>query len=417
VNTAPLDTIRDWLARKTGLSSESLGDGWLSDLLEQRRRLLGCEDLVRYSGKLFLSYEEQDFLIQSTLVHESWFFREPAAFLELRRTVTELATQGRSWRLRPYRVLSLPCAAGEEPYSIAMDLLEAGLRRGEFQIEAADLSQRAVARAKEGRYRAVSVRGTPVRHFQDFVTPTEEGFEVKAEIRDSVHYQVDNAVSPRVVSRLPAFDAIFCRNLLVYLTAAAREQVLTGLLEMLEPEGRLFFGHADLDPVLLSRLERVGEAGSFAYRVRRASREAAHSLPPVSRPMRRVPRTLPARKTVATSATKPAVEPRGSWMTAPTFEEAEALANRGQTGEAILALKAVLEQSPLLGQAWMMLGTLQWTMEERSEAEAAFRKALYLDPTDENGLLHLALLLEETGRVDEAARLRQRLGRRKEASA
>ena len=420
MKTEPLEAIRAWLAQRTGLSAASLGEEWVDEMLEQRRLTLGCEDLLTYSGRLFLSLEEQETVIQATLVHESWFFREPAAFACLRERVVTLGSQGRVWRREPFRVLSMPCASGEEPYSIAMALLDAGMSPDHFRIEAADLSRSAIERARKGEYRQVAVRGVPEACFHHYAEPVEDGFRVSDRVRVLVHFQTDNAVQPRQINQLPPFDAIFCRNLLVYLTSEARRQTVHSLKQMLAPGGLLLFGHADIDPELGQRLKKVGGAGAFAYEIKptEAMLPKLDGVPNRSA-LQGINLPVPQRRTFPKSDTSPeanfpsapSLSKKNAAAPTHTFLEAEVFANHGQHTEALSALESVLTQEPLNARAWSLAGTLHWTLGGLTAAETAFRKALYLSPADSDLLLHFALFLEETGRAEEAHRLRRRLDR------
>ncbi len=414
----PLESIRQWLAKRTGLSAASLGENWVRELVETRQAALDCGDLGVYAGHLFSTPAEQQEVIQSTLVHESWFFREPTAFAFLRSEVIRRAAAGRRWRLQPWRVLSMPCACGEEPYSIAMELLDAGLRPGEFFVEAADLSPAAIARARAGEYRRSAIREEPPAALRKGIEETEAGFRVAGHVRDLVRFHVDNAISPSLAAALPLFDAIFCRNLLVYLTPAAREQVVDRLSAMLRREGLLFFGHADLDQHLMRGLRKVGSPGAFAYQL------TAH---PVSSGSQGGVTPRPARMhfggRISSRRAGELITPRngasGAGLELPlkpkpvrrTLQEAERMANVGATAAALALVEEILRTEPLNGQAWALAGSLHLANGNGRFAETAFRKALYLMPDDQETLLQLALLAEEAGRSDEANRLRRRLAR------
>jgi len=100
-------------------------------------------------------------------------------------------------------------------------------------------------------------------------------------------------------------------------------------------------------------------------------------------------------------------EGKGQW----TLEEVERRANAGEVREAIGGAEELVKQEPLNGRAWGLLGSLHGSVGESHYAESAFRKALYLLPDDADILLHLALLAEEAGRIEESARYRRRLNR------
>jgi len=403
LNQAAINTIRDWLAKRTGLDHASLGAGWIEETLERRRMALGCASMLEYSGRLFLLPDEQRELIQATLVHESWFFRDPAAFTCMRNQVRVLGEKGRIWALQPFRVLSLPCAAGEEAYSIAMELTDAGLEPREFRVEAADISAEAVARAREAVFREGSVRGAKLEKLERYLQRNEGEVRVVERIRAVVTFRVENAMQPEGLKRLPTFDAIFCRNMLVYFTDAAKTVVIDHLIGLMRPEGILYFGHADVDTRLSQKLTKTEDRGAFAYRLLRTLGEVKPA------PSMTV-NLAPAEKTERTERTE---ETKGTEVIEKTdeFLVASRLADAGRNGEALLVLDRLVRMQPLHAGAWGLRGVLLQEKGAAREAEVSLRKALYVVPNDEDALLHLALLLEDQGRLEEAGRLRRRLKR------
>ena len=137
-------------------------------------RSLGLKRLEDYRRSLEHSRAEWNELVESVVVTETWFFRDPepiAAFVRLVREEWLPAHSTASLRL-----LSVPCSSGEEPFSLVMALLDAGVPADRFQVDAVDISARALARAARGVYGRNSFRGKDLAFRDRYFQPSEEGF-------------------------------------------------------------------------------------------------------------------------------------------------------------------------------------------------------------------------------------------------
>ncbi len=255
--------IEELLTSRIGLDPVSMGPHLIVRAARRRMAELGMADLGEYAAHVLGSEAEQQALIEEVVVPESWFFRDERPFRWLADHVRErwIAAPWRS----PLRALSVPCAGGQEPYSIAIALLDAGLPRGRLHIDAVDVSTRLLDVARRGIYSANAFRGAEqgrwTRHFRRI----PEGYEIDPAIRSTVRFARGNILDPALLAGSPAYDVVFCRNLLIYLGASAREGVLATLDRLLVDDGVLFIGHAD-------RLDAPGTPGAS---LRPASRVAS----------------------------------------------------------------------------------------------------------------------------------------------
>ena len=144
--------IEGLLASRIGLDPVSVGSPLIVRAVRQRMKEIGLVDMAAYERRLRESEPELQALIEEVVVSESWFFRDERPFQRFREYVRA------HWlgdHLRPpLRVLSLPCAGGEEPYSIAMTLCDLGLPIRRFHIDAVDISARRLAHARRRVYSA-----------------------------------------------------------------------------------------------------------------------------------------------------------------------------------------------------------------------------------------------------------------------
>jgi chemotaxis protein methyltransferase CheR len=233
-----------WLAQEAGLSFGEDARARLEARLLPRLELRGLSSLAQYLDVLRSDPEEAVIAIDAVTVHETYFFREHATLDGLRDDIGPVLGAGR----RPIHVWSAGCSSGEEPFTIGTIL--AGLERrgysGAWEVLGTDVSPVSIAHARRAVYGA--------RSFRAPLSPDEAAcFEQQpdgtlmpnADIRDRVRFASLNLVDTAAVSRLPMFDVIFCRNVLIYLTPAARSLVMQAFFRHLRPGGALVLGHSE----------------------------------------------------------------------------------------------------------------------------------------------------------------------------
>src|SRR5262245_34745751 len=161
------------LKSRIGLEAESVRRVVIERAVRQRMSATGCRDEDAYWAVLNASLHELQALVEAVVVPETWFFRYPESFAALGRLAFERlpALAGG----RALRILSLPCSTGEEPFSIVMALLDAGLAPGLFQVDAVDISERVLERARQGMYGRNSFRGDDLGFRERYFIPTGEG--------------------------------------------------------------------------------------------------------------------------------------------------------------------------------------------------------------------------------------------------
>lgn len=150
-----------------------------------------------------------------------WFYRDADAFKALARLAHErLAERGNAL---PLRVLSLPCSTGEEPYTIAMTLLDAGFDAAQLRIDAMDISDRSLATAQRAVYGRNSFRGNAFPFRDAHFTRTEDGWRLAPRIVEAVRFSRANLMQLDA-SSLGVYDFVFCRNVLIYFDRDAQQK-------------------------------------------------------------------------------------------------------------------------------------------------------------------------------------------------
>ena len=187
------DIIEALLKQKIGLDANSIGSNTITHAVERRRLSCGLPDRAAYLSHLRSSPQELEDLIEAVVVPETWFFRDREPFVYLRQFVTEWQA---AHSAGVFRVLSAPCSTGEEPYSIAMTLLQSGLTSAQFKVDAVDISHRALLKAKRGIYGKQSFRGGGVVDQSRYFQPAESGQEIRPFVRNTVNFIQGNLLNP-----------------------------------------------------------------------------------------------------------------------------------------------------------------------------------------------------------------------------
>lgn len=377
------------LQQRIGLDAASLGERVLDDAFAESRHVLGVADDEALYGKALVHPEAFCEIIERFIVPESWFFRAGDQYADLVRFAREQRER------RPLRVLSLPCASGEEAYSAAIALLEAGLRPEDINVLGIDISRAAVQRAQAGVYRNNALRGQKLQDV--WVQSRTGGFALSGAIKQCARFRVGNALDPMVLDPSERFDVVFCRNLLIYLHADARARLLKTLLNALEPHGLLLAGQAEVLNQFGNELQPYEGGCPLSY--------VKDSAPPAKEP------SLKPRSPLPEPAPAPAKKapPRNEQRTVPIAElSPQALADAGRLEEARAACQAQLQRKPEDIETLFLLGLIESARGDLNGAEEAFAKVCYLDRNHLPAIDHRIALAERQGRSDVANDLRQR---------
>lgn len=414
-----LETLEAMLTREIGLNFSSIGSDPLRAAIQRLADRIGA-NVDKLCETLLTRRQLLDELIEELVVPESWFFRDQAPF----HFLTDYVENWRSANPQKlFRVLSAPCASGEEPFSIAMTLLDCGFSPSEFHVHAVDLSRRSLERASAAHYGSLSFRGKDLRYRDRYFDRLDDRYQLRPEVRDAVSFEKANLVSPSFLDGAPLFDVIFCRNVLIYLVPEARDNVTIRLDQLLQCNGVLLLGHADaLTPTGTSRFVSHATA-AFAFRKRGPS----DPKPLQSPSSERINPLLMLRQTVSpAAAATPLIRPqqpvevakivdpktlvnsdRGPEIT-PSLSAIQKKADSGDLKGAIEQCERLLADSKPSADAYYLFGVLLAAADKTAPAEEALHRAVYLDRHHSAALLHLALLADKRGDKSAAAQFRRR---------
>ncbi|SDH59527.1 CheR family methyltransferase [Pseudomonas panipatensis] len=400
------------LKERIGLDADSVGAAVVARAVRQCANRVAAGNVEAYWQRLQDSAEDVQALIEAVIVPETWFFRYPESFAALARLASR--RQRELAGARPLRILSLPCASGEEPYSIAMTLLDAGLPEQSFQIDALDISPAMLERAQHGQYGRNSFRGSELGFRERYFVAQEHGYLLDERVRRRVRLRIGNLLAPGLLAEEPAYDYLFCRNLLIYFDRATQERAVQVLRRLVRDDGVLFIGPAEASLLSRQGMRPLGVAQSFAFCLEheppaaplatpfKSPRAVVRQAPVRPQPLRSTPRrpAIPAKAPVA-----------GEDSLDAGLAEVARLANQGDSERARQRCESLLVSHGPSAPAYYWLGLLSDAGGQAEQALGFYRKALYLQPDHQESLLHLAALLAARGDAEGARRLQERAAR------
>ncbi|HXW62166.1 MAG TPA: protein-glutamate O-methyltransferase CheR [Candidatus Acidoferrales bacterium] len=272
-----LDQIRTLIEQRSAILFDSSRERFFSARVRghlAEKKLASGSELVGLIRRSSIEYEA---LLEELLTQETSFFRYPAVFQALGKKILLEVEERKFWKNpRNLRIWSAGCSTGEEPYSIAITVLDAlkFAEAWEIEILATDVSRRALRHAERGVYSKRTLEGLSALQFENYFVATEHGFEVRPRVRRMISFAQMNLAESVYVGK---FDCIFCMNVLMYFSDERRVAILRRFYDALEPGGYLLLGHAEtlshvtvkLEPVVFGDCRLYRKPGAGATETRR----------------------------------------------------------------------------------------------------------------------------------------------------
>ena len=252
----------DYFYRQTGIHFPDSKRYFVDKRLSGRLEATHQPDVASYPALLRSSEgrSELQALINALTVNETYFFRESSHFDSLVNVVLdEIVGQRDSGHT--LRMWTVPCSTGEEPYSLALTLLERwpGLESVDVEIIASDIDTNVLDHCARGRYVPRSVQNVDARTLSKYFRRDGEEYVLSRDVVDAVSFRRINLVDPRSTSSMRGFDVVFCRNLFIYFDEPARRMAAQAIFDALLPGGFLFLG----------QMESIGRVSGLFEVVRR----------------------------------------------------------------------------------------------------------------------------------------------------
>lgn len=446
--------FRDYIHQHSGIYLEEQKSDSLRISLITRATRFGFDALADYFDMLVADDEEFKELMNLVTINETSFFRFPAQFEALRTQIIPQIMEGKSEYDRQFRVWSAGCSTGEEPYSIAMTLLDSGLEPFGYKLDVlgTDVSTNALLKAKTGVYPARGLLSVPHSAATRFFEPIAHGHRVVDRVRKLTTFQYHNLIKePYPLALMGNWDVIFCRNVTIYFRLESTRRVVDNYYESLNPGGYLFIGHSETLTSISDRFEPVEVGGVFLYRKPLPKRHHAFSDAAPKRettaaasarrrdqkaPLRRTPaprlveapvahapaEASPGPESEIESLLRTAREASEDGHTAVVLEAAArvldldsnnphaflltafAHADSGQMESAIAECQRALAIEPLLPAARYVLGIIYQQQGDSIRAISELKKTIYIDPAFVLAHFSLANLYKHQGAIDDACR-------------
>lgn len=278
ITPTEFEVVRTLVRHEAGIvleqGKEYLVEARLSPLA-RREGLPGASELIAQLGRVKGPLHTR--VVEAMTTNETIFFRDVEPFEVLRKEVLPALMESR----RTTRRLGIWCGAsstGQEPYSVAMTLLDTPELAGwHVDILATDISTDVLARARAGLYSQLEVnRGLPASYLVKYFEKKGLEWQISERVRSMVRFDYLNLMRP--LPAMPAPDIVFLRNVLIYFDSADKSAILTRIRTAMRQDGFLFLGAAETTRNLDDRFERLPFSKTGCYRIGPETRPALRAL-------------------------------------------------------------------------------------------------------------------------------------------
>ncbi len=240
------DFIHDYCGIYFDDGSKFLLERRLSRRLEQHR-LKNFEEYYHFLKYDRKREEELVVLVDNLTTNETYFFRESPQLRAFSEEILPELRQSLAAR-KVLRIWSAGCSTGEEPYTIAILLLESGDWWRDWQVEilGSDINQRVLHTARKGVYKKSAHRATsPEMLAKYFVQDEKNDYRIIDRVKELVSFSSVNLLDPHKTSLISNMDIIFCRNVIIYFDREAKKKVIESFYQKLREGGYLLLGHSE----------------------------------------------------------------------------------------------------------------------------------------------------------------------------
>ncbi len=429
----PRKIISFLLEKEIGISEAAVGPETIDKAIQKRMESCGISGIAEYLDYIHAHPGELDDLVELAVIPETWFFRNEAAF-------DCLAEYAQTWRMKTpedsvLRILSIPCSTGEEVWSLAITLAEAGMPESAYHIDAVDVSRMAVERARRGIYGEGAFRKEGYAHRHIYFSAIGKRFQIRDSLRRNICFRKGNLLDEGLLEEEDPYHVVFCRNLLIYLSVSAKNIAVKNIERLLYAGGIVFLGHAEQAMFRNPGFVRLPCPRSFAWKKSQGSQppqlpeEAVISFQKKRKLKEPLPnkqgetsflheerpgRPAPAMgKSPEKTETVPHAESLHESLpeVEDCLEKARVLADRGELDEAFKQCRICLEENPFSAAAHFLMGMIYHAVGNDKETEAYMDKVIYLDPGHRDALEQLHLIAQHRRDWRRAEHLGQRLRR------
>jgi chemotaxis protein methyltransferase CheR len=272
--------IRDFIHERAGIFFAENKMYLVQNRLQKRMAELDMRSVrdYFYHVKYDVSMNEFNRLMDIITTNETSFYRNEPQLASFADEVLPsfLDQQRNSSGERTLRIWSAGCSTGEEPYTLAMIVLEkmGSIRDWKVEIAACDIAEQVLHKARVGEYTGITLRNVPPDVLERYFTRHGERYRVNPEVKALVKFSQMNLNEPRKIAMMSNMDVIFCRNVMIYFSDEVKRQIVRGFYNALKPGGYFYIGHSETLHGVSKAFRLVYLKNALVYR-----KEAAGSRP------------------------------------------------------------------------------------------------------------------------------------------
>jgi chemotaxis protein methyltransferase CheR len=422
--------FQELLIETCGLQFEEDRSRSLQDALLERIQHRGYESYQEYYNLLKFHPEgllEIRELFDLITIGETYFFRNKAQFNVLMKFVLpEIIQRKEQAQDKCIRIWSAGCSRGDEPYSIAMAIMEVlpSLNEWRISILGTDINRNGLVCAKEALYGEKDIGHLPKEYLDKYFKVQDSTYILHSDVRNLVQLEYHNLVKdPFIDERMQSIDLIFCRNVTIYFNGKTTQQVIENFYNCLAEKGYLFLGHTETLWQIPNKFERVEFPQTFIYKkkftpVREEAVKPFMAIPEMNignfTSMKEIggERSFSLQELRSELEEKPKVPPSSTGdmiaqdkdQILTSLTNATMLANEAKYKEAVDLLTKVTETDNLNVDARYLLGVLFYKNGDLKEAKTQFQKVIYAAPDSVLAYFNLGNIYLYQRKFNEAAR-------------
>lgn len=243
LTNAEFDMFRKVIYDKSGITFSTTNRSILDSRLKERLREKGLSTVAEYYKLIMSNEEEMKTMLDSVTTNLTRFFRNQPHFDALvHYVIPHILEKKKKTGDSTVKIWSAGCSTGEEPYTIAMILLDVLPPPYKFQVTASDLSLKSLMVGQQGFYPDSRITGIPQKYLDRFFTKTAKGYQAKRELMSTIKFDYHNLKNDSGARNL---DIVFCRNVLIYFDEAAQKATVDRFWNAMGPNSYLFIGHSE----------------------------------------------------------------------------------------------------------------------------------------------------------------------------
>ncbi len=241
--------LRDFIYERTGIYVPDNKKYFLENRLSRVIKERNFHNYEDYLNFLKFSSNKSDIarLFDAVTTNETFFFREPQQFEVLaNHLIPQIVKENAQMGRKDIKIWSAACSTGEEPYTIAMILLEKPeLALIKKEIYASDISESVLMSARKGIYGSYAVRNIPSVYMAKYFKDSGGLYVISEQVKSMVKFMNINLIDEKEVKQLKGIDVVFCRNVLIYFDDKAKKKAVSLIYDVLRPKGYLFVGTSE----------------------------------------------------------------------------------------------------------------------------------------------------------------------------